>query len=358
MYCSCVRNIDATTMTLSPTVISQLNIRNLPESGSGRKRRIAQWLRTKFRPQLINIIVPQLLFKCPGLQSVHFGNKYEAFGSPSWTVYFRPATDTRWDEPDTPVTAKWHIVYVSTIKFDISLPLPSLTIFPDPEAPSAVYAIRPWFDLVLRSGGPAIHEDWQTLLGKGGIACFNDVFGAIKLGSLPVDIDTLSFLCGSQKHAVHQKLLHHITADRVKSYSSSGFRLLARIASSSLTYLSLADRYDSSRASIDFAELPELINTIRYRLPNLKVLRIALSGIAGAEDSLKQKLRNGELSNSQRGPVVTLSFFTEPYSGRLFNIIRVLHKACAQEAEIAIGDSVGGEWSWSQQTALLAYLRR
>lgn len=353
-----MRNIDATTMTLSPTVISQLNIRNLPESGSGRKRRIAQWLRTNFRSQLINIIVPQLLFKCPGLQSIQFGNKYEAFGSPSWTVYFRPATDTRWDEPGTPVTAKWHIVYVSTIKFDISLPLPSLTTFPNPKAPSTAYAIRPRFDLVLTSGGPAIHEDWQTYVGRRGLTCFSDVFGAINLGNLPVDVDTLSFLYVFQKYAGHKKLLHDITADRVKSYSSSDFRLLALIASSSLTHLSLADRYDSSRASIDFAELPELINTIRCRLPNLKVLRIALRGIAGAEDSLKQKLRNGKLSSSRPGPIVKLSIFTEPYSGRLFNIIRLLYKACAQGAEIAIGDSVGGEWSWSQQTALLAYLRR
>lgn len=356
MYCDAVHTIDATTMTLSPTVLRELNIENLPASGTARKTHIAKWV-SQYRPQLINVLVPQLRAKCSGLQSIHFGSPYKPFGKRSWTVHFRRAMGKRWDMPDEAVTADWHITYAVTRTLDLSLPPPKRFQPSRPRSPSEAFVMRPRFDLMLGASGPTVHADWLTVRGLKGRKPLSDIWRAVNFGKLPVELGLITSLFKRQRSAGHPERLQRVVAEYFAPYNFAAFQIFARVAGTSITHLALADRYDASGVCLSFAQLPDIILLVQSHLPNLSVLRIALSGIAQSERLLKDKLVP-ELLDSP-GSIRTLKIFAEPsYAGGLFNTIRILARLCGKGAELDISNSFKQVWGSTIQSDLLRYLQR
>jgi hypothetical protein len=323
MYCSAVRIIDATSMTLSSAMLRDLCA---PMLENAEPEQVHAWLRT-YRPEVINLIVPHLRAKCKGLRTIRLGSANEPFGHDSWEVHFRPAQKS--DKP-------WHVEHIYAIGYDTSRPVPSRWSPAVPAPPSPEYEVRSRFDLKLSSAHRPIHESWTSAFSNGK-SC-SSFCRSIDFGEVEVSLPTITALYKWQSSAEHTDRLGTIIAINVPTISRVDFGKFVRAASASLTYLDLAGGSGERMITVSAKDLTFLVSKISKYLPNLQLLAISTDDISRAASACQKKMRRHHLDSP--GSVKELYIRTTVEPKRLLRVIRFLARICHPDADLHIGRSV------------------
>lgn len=371
MYCNSVIEIDARSITLSPSVLSQLSkgINQYVSISSDQTYRIEQYLKF-YHPELLELIIPPLRLKCSRLRKIQFGTQRPTTYMAFWVISLAGVEEDPPGERAKILKEEGiegeHIDYmVSYTPRVTGLPPdmpPKGSYFSCPLPPKPAWTIRRSFDLYLIPSDILVDgelaDKWAKAFKEG--EDFDHLNEVIDFSNLPIDLDTITDIYNRQISSGHRPRLSSISALHINPYSISDFQTLAKIAGSSLTSLDLHNcwrqRYSEERTNILFDDLPELTHIIRKYLPNLSKLWIAMSGIEKAEPVCKGMLTSSTLE--EVGSISDLRITTAKYRGPLFNTIRCLSSITSREAKVWICCENAKGWEAESLSVFLLYLRR
>jgi hypothetical protein len=303
-------------MKLSPSQWRKLGVSPKLFTGAGAHARQAAWLRN-YRPDMVNVLLPPLRKKCKNLRQVSFEKaEPEPFDDPSWIVYLDSSLE---DDEDGSGALSGSIDYIHSETYSLSTSPPS--DIPPPTAPSG-FQINNRFDPTLTAGGEGqipLYGQWLLALREA--PCFAKLHASIALGDLPLTFDDLIVIYERQASSRRGQRLEEVDAPGITP-CLAGFRSFARVASSSLTKLVLADSYDEHRTSLSIGEINLLVPLIRYEFPHLDHLALALHGVDRAEAICQDLLYNGMLGDI--GTLTHLDIYVAPTKTHCFNVVRYL----------------------------------
>jgi len=320
-----------------------------------------------YTPSNFDRLIPPLRFLCPNLSSVRliFDSPYHS----SWSVNF----DQRFS-----ITAEntGRIKVLDQHTFDLAKgPPDSLNLSP---APSTAYTIKCHLDFVFeRDFGlnvptqpeqRGLAEKWGKALITSSI--FDQSYHSLDFTDIPVDVISIVAFVLRQLDLGrdYEDRLETVIAYEMSPFSMEDFRLLASVASASLTVLKLVKQdqdeeehddqgqHPGGEALISFLDLPDLIIIVRRDLPHLEVLHMLIGNIEQAEETCAGLLSTDFLEAG--GTVNDLMLATNDCDTSLFNVIRVVSAICTSDAYISINEFGSCWWTQGDQREFLKYLRR
>jgi hypothetical protein len=300
-----------------------------------------------YDPVLCKFAIDQLRGKLPGLRKIIY-EREESADLVSWVVYCHP--------PSEDSGASGIVEVLGDLICDLSRPPP--TSLPTPTPPSSAYSMKRRFDLILQSQSevsPAMLDKWLEAIRDHPL--FLNIYQSINLSVLPVTLSDLAALYGRQIEQGHTERICTIIAPSSLPGDIANFITLAKLASTSLTSLILADQYPQEPPELGFHDLPNLVSAITTNLPNLTTLHIALRDVLSAENVCRNLLSPEGLDKS--GHISSIILFTASYPNPLFNTKRYLAPLCVRHiAPIITGDLSSLESKyWEDHTAWLATLK-
>lgn len=235
MYSGAVKTIAAYAESMTP---SEDIKRKIGGHGRGCDTQIhMQNQLSRYRPDLVSMIVPPLYRKFPSLRTIIFGSPYytsnEVFFGQSWIVRipFRPSSKERSREPNMLGNIT---VYHRSSYYIATLPPKSFLSSPPP---SCRFTINDRYDLSLcettccRGGSPrpSLYGEWGLALAHN--ECFGDLYKSLDTGGVEISLDTLISIYLRQSARGHMDRLERIKVTCLSSWDLGDFQRFAIVAS-------------------------------------------------------------------------------------------------------------------------------
>lgn len=309
----------------------------------------------KYDPSAANLVLPDIVRRFPHVKDATFGGVYEPFGNDDiWTVQFN-------NNNTSGSSHAGHVDLFHTRRFDVSAD-PATATLPFPP-PSPAYTIWERFDLIVHfprwREDPLRPTEWLEALRNSPI--MGQLYKSVSLGRFPVDLSYLSGLYLLQDKQHFSERLEHIISPYTTIGTLRDFADFASIASTSLVSLVLCGersyRYPPGGTNMSFSDLPQLVDTIKTKLPSLRLLRMALEGVGSADRDCAAMLSPEKLEPG--GTLTELVILTSEQYTALWSVLRCLAPLWSRipdaTVHIAMGDY--GGWTAEAQAVYLRYLQ-
>jgi hypothetical protein len=188
------------------------------------------------------------------------------------------------------------------------------------------------------------------------------IYRYASFGDFPLSLQDIADVAQAQVAANYPvtERLEIVMAENISPYTVSDFDTFARVVSTNMVVLHLGSKVLPT-SSIKFADLPEILTSVRCLMPNLESLYLTVGGVEHAEAVCGELLTRDILD--LRGSLERMTLYIGAYSGPLFNVMRYLHSFCGDNPEVRIATAGQSEeykrkWDPQSQRKLMKYLRK